>query len=98
MLNNYLPDDICKIIRNKVSLDFVKYRFWCNVESKWIYVWTEYDLTNSCPCCLSDISDIHSRFTRIISKIPAKGKILKLEKSTVICSTVSSSEFIIVDI
>ena len=52
MLNKYFSNDICDIIKEKLSLDYKKYKFWCFNECKWVYIWTAYDLKNlniKCP-------------------------------------------------
>lgn len=79
MLNKYLPEDICNIIRHKLSLDYKKYRIWCCTEVKWIYIWTEYDLdTITCPN--EKNHEIYSDFIRVINRIQSNGRILRLDK------------------
>lgn len=92
MLNNYLPDDICKIIRNKVSLDFVKYRFWCCTEGKWVYLWTSCDLVHlKCPNEYNH--DIYLDFIKIVSRINSNGKILLFDKTTKIDTCITQTDF-----
>lgn len=91
MLSNYLPDDICIIIQEKLSLDYKKYKFWCSNECKWIYVWT-------CDVIKCPNNKNHNlECIQTISHVKSNGKILLLD-NTKIVDNVIQTEFEIINI
>jgi len=100
MLEKYLPEDICEIIRNKLSLDYMKYRFWCNTEGRWIYLWTEYKLTKitDIKCPNEKSHDIYLEFIRITNKIKADGRILKIDRTKELSCNITQTDFEIIKV
>jgi hypothetical protein len=98
MLEHYLPQDVCNIIRNKLSSDYVKYKAWCCVEARWIYIWTQCNTLCNIKCPLDDNHEIYPNFVYIISTIKADGRILKFDKSTSIDNVITQDDFQIIKI
>ena len=69
---NHFSKDIKSIIINKISLDYTLYKFWCNVDSKWIYIWSE----NECVCPNNKEHEID--FIKVIDTVKANNNIIKL--------------------
>ena len=91
MLNYYLPDDICNIIQQKLSLDYKKYKFWCFDECKWVYIWT----CNFIKCPNNDKHNVDC--IQIIDCIQSNYKILFLDKSKIV-DDITQTEFKIINL
>ena len=100
MLNTYLSNDVCEIIRKKLYLDFVKYKVWCDVESKWVYIWTTDNLLtkSSIKCPIKNNHDIYFNFIKIVSRIESNNNILIFIKNNKINDYVSQTDFKIINI
>jgi citrate lyase synthetase len=88
-MNKYFSKDISEIIKNKISLDYKKYRFWCNVEAKWVYVWTEYNCEITCP----NNKDHNIEFIKLVDNVKANGNMLKITKIELHNSDITETEF-----
>jgi hypothetical protein len=93
-MNKYFSKDISEIIKKKISLDYKKYKFWCNVEAKWIYVWSEYNCKLTCPNNKYHLIE----FIRIIDNVKANGNMLKITKIESHNSNIIETEFEIVKV
>jgi hypothetical protein len=82
MLNNYLPDDICNIIKEKLLLDYKKYKFWCCNECKWVYTWTTCDVRNLNIKCPNDNKhEVNLDCIRLVTCIKSNDNILLFDKT-----------------
>ena len=95
MLNKYLSEDICNIIKQKLTLDYKKYRIWCCTESKWIYFWSEYNL-RKIECPNEKSHEIYLGFIKITSCINSEGRILKIDKTNKLTADIIQTDFEII--
>ena len=98
-MEKYFSKNIIEIIKKKISLDFIKYKCWCNTEGKWVYFWTEYgicDINIKCPN--SVYHTIYLKSIIIMNIIKSNKRILKYNNIKEISDNISNTEFEIINI
>lgn len=98
MLNEYLPKDICNIITDKLTNNYFQHKIWCNVECKWIYVWTESKKIKNIKCISCNEYTLDLNNSRVISTMKSNGRILKFEDLNIIDNSIVKSNFQILNI
>ena len=78
MLETYFSKDICNLIKNKLITDYIKYKVWCNIELKWVYVW-KIEGNNSIKCPNDNNHSICLDTIQIDNIIKANNRILYLK-------------------
>lgn len=96
-MNTYFSKEICNIIKDKLSVDYKKYKMWCCTEGKWVYIWKSCDIVNF-KCPNENNHEIYSDFISIINCIKSNGKIILLDKIKIIDDFVTHTQFEIIDI
>ena len=96
MLSSYLPEDVCGIVKEYLMVDYIHYKIYCNILSKYITVWSSKEIKKDeiCPNC----NNHNILYITISGRMNSNGKIIMYENTSYCDKNIEKHMFSVINI